>query len=268
MESTNSKIERRKHIRLIQDIPLSIKRKESLDFNQASSKDISEGGIFVEAPFLKDESFSTLYQPRSIIDLNIDIPKTLSKIRLAAELVWIKRSEKGPEGFGAKFVDVVPLEKNRLSSYIQERLKPQRKKFTFEKTVYLTDTNAEGNVYFARYFDWQGMAREEFVMQNVPSLLSIIQSGIKFITVNASAEFKHEAVLYDQILIDIKTADIKKMSLELIFTFTNKRTDQLIAVGREKLAWADPTGKLIPIPDDIRENAKYFLAEEDPAQKR
>lgn len=142
----------------------------------------------------------------------------------------------------------------------------ERKVFIFEKTVYLTDTNAEGNTYFSRYFDWQGMAREEFVRANVPGLISILQSGVKIITVEAYLHFIQETFLYDEILIDVKTSNIKKASLDLIFTYTSKKTNQLIAKGRQKLAFADATGKLIPIPEEIRKNAMYFLVKEDTTQ--
>ena len=142
----------------------------------------------------------------------------------------------------------------------------ERKVFIFEKTVYLTDTNAEGNTYFSRYFDWQGMAREEFVRTNVPGLVAILQSGVKMITVEAYLHFIQETFLYDEILIDVKTSNIKKASLDLIFTYTSKKTNQLIAKGRQKLAFADATGKLIPIPEEIRKNAMYFLVKEDTTQ--
>lgn len=142
----------------------------------------------------------------------------------------------------------------------------ERKVFMFEKTVYLIDTNAEGNTYFSRYFDWQGMAREEFVRTNVPGLVAILQAGVKMITVEAYLHFIQETFLYDEILIDVKTSNIKKASLDLIFTYTSKKTNQLIAKGRQKLAFADATGKLIPIPEEIRKNAMYFLVKEGTTQ--
>jgi len=142
----------------------------------------------------------------------------------------------------------------------------ERKVFIFEKTVYLIDTNAEGNTYFSRYFDWQGMAREEFVRANVPDIIGILQSGVKIITIEAYLRFIQETFLYDEILIDVKTSNIKKASLDLIFTYTSKKTNQLIAKGRQKLAFADATGKLIPIPEEIRKNAMYFLVKEDTTQ--
>ena len=140
-----------------------------------------------------------------------------------------------------------------------------KKKFEFEKTVYLKDTNAEGNVYFSRFFEWQGEAREEFVKANVPTLPLILKSGIVFITCEAYTYFRRSAYLYDKVIIEVRTANIKKTSLELIFIYTNKETKEQLALGWQKLAFSDSQGKIIPIPEDIKNNALYFL-EENPAQ--
>jgi acyl-CoA thioesterase FadM len=66
------------------------------------------------------------------------------------------------------------------------------------------------------------------------------QKGIKLITVNASIEYKHECFLFDEIAIDVKVANLKRMSLEIIFAYSNKKTGQLMAIGRQRIAFADP----------------------------
>src|SRR5436189_1700927 len=58
--------------------------------------------------------------------------------------------------------------------------------FVFQKTVYLSDTNAFGNTYFAKYFEWQGMVRESFFKRCLVSdYKAFIASGIKLITAEA-----------------------------------------------------------------------------------
>ena len=131
--------------------------------------------------------------------------------------------------------------------------------FVFEKTVYLTDTNAEGNVYFTRYFEWQGMAREEFFRQNVPDHAELIKSGIRLITANAWMSYQLECYLFDIISVQVNTASLKPASLELVFTFVNKVTAKMVGRGGEKLTFSSVDGSLLPIPSSIRENAKRFL---------
>lgn len=200
----------------------------------------------------------------SLITLRIDPSPLSSKIEMGGQVIWSSSLGKGNKfRCGVVFLEPKP-EQVSIIEKLLDRL--EKKLFVFERTVYLTDTNAEGNTYFTKYFEWQGMAREEFVRSNVPGLGAILQSGVRIITVEAYLHFIHETVLFDEILINVSTSNIKKTSLDLVFTYTNKKTKQLVAEGRQKLTFADSTGKLIHIPEEIREKAMYFLIEAGKSQ--
>lgn len=134
-----------------------------------------------------------------------------------------------------------------------------KKKFIFEKTVYLGDTNAYGNVYFARYFDWQGMAREEFFKQLLTDYKKFINSGLKLITLEANVEYKTEAKLYDKIDIGVKPTNVTMTTCELLFEYTNKDTMQIIAKGKQRIGFADAKNKIVPIPEDIMKIGKEYI---------
>ena len=136
-----------------------------------------------------------------------------------------------------------------------------RREFVVRKRVYLTDTNAEGNVYFARYFDWQGQAREDFLRQAVPDHMEILRSGTKLITVHAWLKYEHESYVFDEISVHIRTVSLKKMSMELEFTYINEATGKIIAIGGQKLAFEDASGNLITVPASIRAGAVTALIE-------
>lgn len=131
-----------------------------------------------------------------------------------------------------------------------------KKKFIFEKTVYLSDTNAEGNVYFAKFFEWQGQAREEFFKKIRPNFL---QEGIKLITVEAYSKYLHECRLFDEVEIIIKISQLRKASIKMNFTFINKKTKEKVAEGYQIIAYADIKGKIERIPPEIREKLAEFL---------
>lgn len=134
-----------------------------------------------------------------------------------------------------------------------------KKKFIFKKTVYLSDTNAEGNVYFSRYFEWQGQAREEFYKQIDPNFLT---SGVKLITVEAKTKYLHEAVLFDELEIEITINKIRQSSIEMLFIYRNKKTGKIIATGSQVIAYASQKdNKLRPIPDEIKQKLEEFLEE-------
>lgn len=132
------------------------------------------------------------------------------------------------------------------------------KEFIFEKTVYLTDTNIFGNAYFARYFDWQGMAREEFFKQIIHDGIQFFQSGIKFVTIEASVKYRFEVTLFDKLIIKVRPENIKTTTFDLIFTYIKKETNQIIAEGKEKIGFVDSSGKVIPIPKELREGWEKF----------
>jgi YbgC/YbaW family acyl-CoA thioester hydrolase len=126
------------------------------------------------------------------------------------------------------------------------------KEFVFEKTAYLHDTNIFGNVYFARYFEWQGMAREEFFRQVMPNIQQFLKSGIRLVTIEASMQYKKEVTLFDQVLIKLTVDNLKISTFDLIFTFVNKNTNDVIATGKQKIGFTDASYKVIPIPDEFK----------------
>lgn len=132
--------------------------------------------------------------------------------------------------------------------------------FVFEKTVYLSDTNAFGNTYFAKYFEWQGMAREAFVKRClVPDFRQLVMTGVKLITREAHHRYKHETVVYDRVIIRLRVGAPKHMSVELLFTFLDKATGRLVGEGRQVICFANAQGKLIPVPEVIAKNIRPFI---------
>lgn len=134
-----------------------------------------------------------------------------------------------------------------------------KKEFVFEKTIYLTDANIYGNAYFSRYFDWQGMAREEFLKQVLPDYVSFFKSGTMLITKSASVEYTHEIKVLETVVVSISIGNVTRASFELIFTYKNKETNQIIATGKQVIILANSSGKIIPIPEALKEGAKEYL---------
>ena len=131
-----------------------------------------------------------------------------------------------------------------------------QKKFIFLKRVYLADANTQGNAYFARFFDWQGMAREEFLRVAVPNHETLFLAGLRLLTVEASVEYKREARLFDEIEVGIQVPWIKRTNFELAFTFINTTRGELLAVGKQIIACGNAEGKLVEIPAEIKQGLK------------
>ena len=126
-----------------------------------------------------------------------------------------------------------------------------KKKFSLDLRVYLKDTNLFGNVYFANYFYWQGVAREEFFRQVAPDPMFFINKKITMVTIEAGMKFKKEALLFDEVTIEVRIANPKITTFELVFIFTNKKSKEVLGEGRQKIGFIDESNKVIPIPKEL-----------------
>lgn len=122
--------------------------------------------------------------------------------------------------------------------------------FLTEVTAYLKDINIYGTGYFSRYFEWQGIAREEYFL-TLKNADELMKSGVKLITRKAWNDYINHCFVFDKISIKIQNTNIKKYSFEMVFTFFNSSNKKIISTGGQLIAFADPSGKLMKIPQPI-----------------
>jgi enediyne biosynthesis thioesterase len=123
---------------------------------------------------------------------------------------------------------------------------------SFEHTfiVTLKDVNLYGTVYFARYFEWQGVSRELYLM-TVDNFHEVL-SGITMVTKFAWNDYKKQIFPFDEVLVRIQNRNIKKSSFEMIFTYFNKKSGEIFSVGGETLIFVDNKGSILRIPEGIK----------------
>jgi len=131
------------------------------------------------------------------------------------------------------------------------------KAFTFKHTVFFNETNAMGGVvYFANFVKWQGMVREAFFMQEIPSwkeIMYLVTDGsANMITVEEHSHFKRNANFGDTIIIKLQTANLRKCSFDLVFTMFRNTEAELLYEGWQRLTFSDRDGAFIPVPEPIR----------------
>src|SRR3989338_8399696 len=82
------------------------------------------------------------------------------------------------------------------------------KKFCYQKTVLLKQTNMLGNTYFSNYIDWMGEAREQLFLMH-PSAAPFLSenANIFMITHTLHHRFIDNAFFGDQIRIELTTKD-------------------------------------------------------------
>ncbi|MBF0217723.1 MAG: acyl-CoA thioesterase [Candidatus Omnitrophica bacterium] len=120
-----------------------------------------------------------------------------------------------------------------------------------------------GNVYFARYFEWQGMAREEFFKHMIQDKNYLMQNDLKLITVTAHVDYKNECFLYDDIDIAISVSEVTLTTAKIEFVYKNVMNDKVVAMGYQKIGFADKSGNIVHIPVDIVLGAKDYVKDSE-----
>ncbi len=93
----------------------------------------------------------------------------------------------------------------------------QTKTFKHPIDIYLKDSNATGNVYFARYFEWQGICREKWFFECIAA--DMLQSIGVFITKEAQQSYMHETYAFQKVDCEVNTFAIRQCSFSLLFKF-------------------------------------------------
>ncbi len=165
---------------------------------------------------------------------------------LQATVVW---HDPKTNRYGARLLSTAGREQD-----LKEGLTHITKAFVFERTAFLPDTNAEGNVYFARFFDWQGETREAYLQQGISpeEYRALLVSKTMMVTMKATMEYLKMLRLFDTIYVRMTTRNIRRASLELVFAFFNGRMGELVGRGSQQLTFQDRKGRIIPVPPPIR----------------
>ncbi len=123
----------------------------------------------------------------------------------------------------------------------------------------MKDSNAYGNNYFAKYFEWQGVCREAWLYNIFPEYCSG-DNGI-LITKRAYTEYFNATFPFQKIRCLVNVRDVKRVSFFLTFCFCDpKNEDHIFAKGYQQIALASKDYKLIRFPDEtIRKIEKYEL---------
>lgn len=119
--------------------------------------------------------------------------------------------------------------------------------FSHALSIYLKDSNAYGNTYFARYFEWQGVCRERWFYECIaPDMLQ--KEGV-FITKHAEQDYVHETFPFQEISCELNAYDIRKCSFWLEFRFYSN--GHLVSKGRQQIVFANHAKVITALPAHV-----------------
>jgi enediyne biosynthesis thioesterase len=126
--------------------------------------------------------------------------------------------------------------------------------YSHSLTIYLKDSNAYGNTYFARYFEWQGVCRERWFYECVAP--DMLQAEGVFITKHAQQDYVHETFPFQEIRCELNSYDIRKCSFWLEFRFYSGAS--LVSVGRQQIVFANHAKVISALPAHVIAKIRQF----------
>lgn len=126
--------------------------------------------------------------------------------------------------------------------------------FSHSLTIYLKDSNAYGNTYFARYFEWQGVCRERWFYECIAP--DMLQAEGVFITKHAQQDYVHETFPFQEITCELNAYDIRKCSFWLEFRFYTG--SELVSVGRQQIVFANHAKVISALPSHVIAKIRQF----------
>lgn len=123
------------------------------------------------------------------------------------------------------------------------------------------ETDQMGVVYHGNYFTYFEMGRTELLRETTGvSYGDLEKANVKMVVAKADCSY-HKPARYDDLL-TLKTRVSKCTRASLEHEYQLYRGSELLVVGHVKLVTVDSSGKIVPVPDWIRNPRKVDLSKE------
>ena len=135
-------------------------------------------------------------------------------------------------------------------------------RYTYRHRVSIGDTNIMRSVYFTRYLEWIGHAREEMMLSHVPA--ELLKGGeIILITRSTAISYLKEFDLYDIAEVSVTIGGVRPASGTLYYRIGNGDTGELMAACQQRVVFVDSGGKPTRIPRPFWNLARLYREEDE-----
>lgn len=135
--------------------------------------------------------------------------------------------------------------------------------YEYKQVIGFEETNLTGNVYFTHYFHWQGRAREHFLREHAPEILSQLEEGLALVTLHCSCSFLDEVKAFDEVTVRMFLEGIQQNRITMRFEYWRQAPDPvLVARGEQQIACMrrnEGCLKPSPVPDCLRRALAGFV---------
>ena len=132
-------------------------------------------------------------------------------------------------------------------------------KFSARTRVGFSDTDAQGIVYYGRYFPFMDLARVEYHRKLGLLGMEVGDPGVEFVMRALTVEYHAPAVFDDEIEVFVRLARIGRTSATYEFAAYRARDDVLMVTANQTLVAVDlDERKACEIPEDFRATVRAF----------
>ncbi|CAB3641037.1 hypothetical protein LMG22037_00278 [Paraburkholderia phenoliruptrix] len=152
--------------------------------------------------------------------------------------------------------EAIPQALNRGNAQLSENplTAESPKTFVHSFDIYLKDSNAFMNTYFARYFEWQGVCRERWFHECIHD--DLLGSDGMFVTKRAHQEYVHETFPFQRVDCYLNTVQVRQCSAYLLFRFCVD--GRKVSQGYQQILYAGRDRKIRRFPDGIVDRVKEY----------
>lgn len=143
--------------------------------------------------------------------------------------------------------DHLELSAPSLARIIQPKLIHEPLTFQHSIDIYLKESNAYGNTYFARYFEWQGICRERWFHRCIAA--DLLQTQGVFITKRAHQDYMHETFPFQTVDCEVNTFEVKSCSFYLLFRFLVEGS--VVSRGYQQIVFATHDKRIQRLPTHV-----------------
>jgi len=119
----------------------------------------------------------------------------------------------------------------------------------------LKDSNAYGNIYFSRYFEWQGVVREKWFSECIFENMFALEGSL--ITKTAHSEYLEEVFPFQKLNAFLYVKNLKFTSFQIVISFT-ALSGEVVARGYQDIVFADKNRKIAKIPLAVKEEISKY----------
>jgi acyl-CoA thioesterase FadM len=143
--------------------------------------------------------------------------------------------------------ETTQIDSNIYLRTTKEIITHTKKTFVYDFVSYLKDSNAYGNNYFAKYFEWQGVCREAWFYNCIAQ--DFLQSTGSFLTKSAHSTYKKETFPFQKIRCFVNVRELKYASFYLDFCFCDFQDESIVfADGYQHIVFVNKNHKPTKLP--------------------